>query len=58
MVVYGIALFLGGLQQMVVQRSVSAVLGVPLCLLMLHTSFSIGLVDGLIRNGRLPNDRA
>ena len=57
-VVYGIALFLGGLHQMVVQRSVSAVLGVPLCLLMLHTSFSIGLVDGLIRKGRLSNDRA
>ena len=57
-VVYGIALFLGGLHQMVVQRSGSAVLGVPLCLLMLHTSFSIGLVDGLIRKGRLSNDRA
>jgi len=24
---------------------------------MLHTSFSIGLVDGLVRKGRLPRDR-
>ena len=56
--VYGGALFLGGLQQTIVQRSITAVLGVPVCLFMLHTSFSIGLVDGLVRKGRLPNDRA
>ena len=31
--------------------------GVPLCLLMLHTSFTLGLVDGLLRRGRLPSDR-
>ena len=30
---------------------------VPSCLLMLHTSFSIGLLDGLFRKGRAPTDR-
>jgi len=56
--VYGGALLLGGLHQTIVQRSITAVFGVPVCLFMLHTSFSIGLVDGLIRKGQLPNDRA
>ena len=31
--------------------------GVPLMLLLLHTSFSIGLLDGLIRKGKPPQDR-
>jgi succinoglycan biosynthesis protein ExoA len=31
--------------------------GVPLLLLLLHTSFSIGLLDGLIRKGKPPQDR-
>ena len=55
---YAGALTLGGLHQGLTQRSVSALFGVPLCLLMLHTSFSLGLVDGLVRKGRLPKDRA
>jgi len=31
--------------------------GVPLMLLLLHISFSIGLLDGLIREGKPPQDR-
>lgn len=38
-------------------KRISALFGVPLCLLMLHTSFSLGLVDGLFRKGRASSDR-
>lgn len=35
----------------------SLLLGVPLCMVMLHTSFSIGLLDGFFRKGRAASDR-
>ena len=54
---YGGALAVAGLLEAIRQRRVSSCLGVPLCLVMLHTSFSIGLLDGLVRKGRLPSDR-
>lgn len=54
---YLLVLLLTGGQQARRQRMPTSMLGVPLCLLMLHTSFTIGLVDGLLRRGRLPNDR-
>ena len=54
---YGLALLLAGVHQAVVQPRFSTLLGVPLCLLMLHTSFSLGLVDGLVRKGRPSSDR-
>lgn len=38
--------------------SLSAILGIPICLVILHTAFTIGLFDGLIRSGRVPNDRS
>ncbi len=38
--------------------SLSAVFGIPICLVILHTAFTIGLFDGLIRNGRAPSDRS
>ncbi len=38
-------------------KSVTSLVGVPLCFLMLHTSFSVGLLDGLLRRGRHPRDR-
>lgn len=56
-VVYGLALATSGALESRRQRRFSSLLGVPLCLLMLHTSFSLGLVDGLLRKGRLPKDR-
>jgi len=55
---YGFVLCGVGLRSMVRLRSPLALFGVPLCLVMLHTSFSIGLVDGLLRQGRMPTDRA
>ena len=54
---YGLALLLAGVHQAVVQPRFSTLLGVPLCLLMLHASFSLGLVDGLVRKGRQSSDR-
>ena len=35
----------------------SCFVGIPICLIMLHTAFTIGMFDGLIRNGRAPSDR-
>ena len=35
-----------------------SIMGIPLCLLILHTAFTIGLFDGLIRSGRAPSDRS
>lgn len=56
-VLYGGALFLAGAREALRQKRPSSFIGVPLCLLMLHTSFSLGLIDGLVRKGRLSNDR-
>ena len=39
------------------QERAFAFLGVPFCLLILHTGFTLGLVDGLFRKGRAPRDR-
>ena len=39
------------------KEGLSHVLGVPFCLLILHTGFTIGLFDGLIRKGRASRDR-
>ena len=55
--VYGLALVLAGLFSVLSGRGPSSLVGVPLCLLMLHTSFSLGLLDGLVRKGRLSRDR-
>ena len=54
---YAAVLGLAGIHRTIVGDGWSAMLGVPLCLLMLHTSFTLGLVDGLLRRGRLPSDR-
>ena len=40
------------------QRELSGLFGVPLCLFMLHVSFTLGLVDGLLRKGKPSSDRA
>lgn len=54
---YAGVLGLAGVHRSVAGDEWSAIFGVPLCLLMLHTSFSLGLVDGLVRRGKLPSDR-
>jgi len=52
---YGTVLLLSGLLS--AKNGPSHVLGVPYCLLILHTGFTIGLFDGLIRKGRASRDR-
>ena len=39
------------------RKGIFHLLGVPLCLFILHTAFTIGLIDGSIRKGRAPRDR-
>ena len=55
---YGFALGLAGVHRMMRGDGWSALFGVPLCLMMLHTSFTLGLGDGLVRRGRMPSDRS
>lgn len=55
---YGAVLGLAGIHRTVRGDGWSALFGVPLCLLMLHTSFTLGLGDGLVRRGRMPSDRS
>lgn len=51
---YALALLVNAL---VYSGKVDELAGIPLCVLILHTSFSIGLIDGLVRTGRQSNDR-
>ena len=55
---YSAALLLMGVVYRPKGSGISAIFGIPLCLIILHTAFTIGLFDGLIRNGRAPNDRS
>jgi glycosyltransferase involved in cell wall biosynthesis len=50
-------LVIEGLRSSIISKRFSNLLGVPLCLFMLHSSFSVGLLDGLLRKGRAPSDR-
>ena len=52
---YGAVLLLSGLFS--AKKGPSHILGVPFCLLILHTGFTLGLFDGLIRKGRASRDR-
>jgi len=55
--VYATALIIEGVRHCFRSRDFTSLFGVPLCLIMLHTSFTLGLTDGLIRKGRSPKDR-
>ena len=55
---YGVALGFAGVHRAMRGDGWSALVGVPLCLLMLHTSFTLGMGDGLVRRGRMPSDRS
>ena len=55
---YGVALGFAGVDRTMRGDGWSALFGVPLCLMMLHTSFTLGMGDGLVRRGRLPSDRS
>ena len=52
---YGTVLLLSGLLS--AKEGLSHIVGVPFCLFILHTGFTIGLFDGLIRKGRASRDR-
>ena len=54
-VAYALALVITGV---VYSKSrLSSIIGIPICLVMLHTAFTVGMVDGLIRSGKAPTDR-
>ena len=55
---YGIVIVLAGAYHSIATSRISALLGVPLCLIILHSAFTLGLLDGLVRSGRPPSDRA
>ena len=52
---YAIVLLLTGMSHF--RKGLPNVLGVPLCLVLLHTGFTIGLIEGLIRKGGASKDR-
>ena len=52
---YGTVLVLSGFIHL--KRGLPHILGVPFSLFLLHTGFTIGLIDGLVRRGRAANDR-
>ena len=54
---YAVVISLHGLFESVTRQQPTLLLGMPLMLFLLHTTFSIGLLDGLIRKGRAPKDR-
>ncbi|NCG00886.1 MAG: glycosyltransferase [Euryarchaeota archaeon] len=54
---YAAVLLFEGVRCSLFSKHISSLAGVPLCLFMLHSSFSIGLIDGLLRKGRAPKDR-
>jgi len=55
--IYSGVLLLEGIRSSIASRRISTLIGVPLCLFILHSSFSIGLLDGLLRKGSAPTDR-
>ena len=55
--IYALAIFSEGLKFSFKWKKISLLIGVPISLLALHTTFSIGLIGGLLRKGRASNDR-
>jgi len=56
LILYGTVLLAEGVRQSF--KHPSAIVGVPLCLFILHIAFTIGLFDGLVRKGRESSDRS
>jgi hypothetical protein len=54
---YTVVLLLHGILESFTRSQPSLIVGVPIMLLLLHTTFSIGLLDGLFRKGRAARDR-
>ena len=57
LVTYGAVLLSSGILAAVNGGRISGIIGLPICLLILHTSFSVGLVDGIFRRGKASRDR-
>ena len=55
--IYALVIICEGLRFTIKWRKISLLIGVPLSLLALHITFSIGLIGGLVRKGRASNDR-
>lgn len=55
---YAGVLSLESLRQSILRKDITCLVGTPLSLLILHTGFSVGLIDGLVRKGRMPSDRS
>ena len=53
---YTFVLLLSGLLSS--RRGLLNIVGVPLCLLILHIGFTLGLLDGCLRKGRASRDRS
>lgn len=56
-ILYFSSLFVIGIDEARRWKNPSLMIGVPLLLIILHTSFSIGLLFGIFRSGKPPNDR-
>ena len=54
-VAYLLALVISGV--IYSKSRLSCFVGIPICLVMLHTAFTVGMFDGLIRSGKAPTDR-
>ena len=55
--IYACTILSLGVVDAIAKSKKSHTIGVPICLVILHTAFTIGLFDGLIRKGKSPNDR-
>ncbi len=55
LIAYGGVLLLSGLAHF--KKGISHALGVPFSLFLLHTGFTLGLIDGCVRKGRASRDR-
>ena len=55
---YGITIILPSIFYNQTKGDLTALIGIPLCIIILHTAFTIGLFDGLIRSGKAPSDRS
>ena len=54
---YVVVLGIEGIRTTIVKRNLSMIVGTPLAIIILHTSFSIGLIYGLFGKSRSFNDR-
>ena len=57
LIAYGIVLTFVGINSVFYSKKISSIFGTPLCMIILHTGFSLGLIQGLIKKGKVANDR-